>query len=45
MTEIVAIVTAGADALETLGILPYVFAGAVVAVIGLLIRAVKKGAR
>jgi len=45
MVDILAIVTAVSDALSTSGILPYVFAGAVIALIGRLIMAFKKAAR
>ena len=45
MVDIIAIVTAVSDALSTLGILPYVFAGAVIALIGRLIVASRKAAR
>jgi hypothetical protein len=45
MVEIIAIVTAVTDSLETLGVLPYVFAGGVIVLIGLLARSAKKAAR
>lgn len=45
MVEIAAIVTAASDALTDLGVLPYVFAGAVIALIGYLVRSAKKAAR
>lgn len=45
MTEIGAIVTSVSDALGTLGVLPYVFAGAVIALIGRLIMAARKAGK
>ncbi len=45
MTEIVAIVTAGSTALGTLGVLPYVFAGAIIGVVVRLVTATKKAAK
>jgi len=45
MTEVVGIVTAVSDALTNLGILPYVFAGALIALVGRLIIAARKAAR
>jgi len=42
---IIAIVTAVADTLSTLEILPYVFAGAIIALVGRLIVASRKAAR
>ena len=45
LTDIIAIVTAGADTLATLGILPYVFAGAVVGLVARFALAAKKAGR
>ena len=45
MTEIIAIVTAASDVLTTLGVLPYVLAGAVIALVGYFIKAAKKVGR
>lgn len=45
MTDISAIIAAASTALDSLGVLPYVFAGAVVALVGYLIRAAKKAGR
>jgi len=45
MTDILAIVTAVSDTLSTLGILPYVFAGAIIGLVGRLIVASRKAAR
>lgn len=45
MTEITGIVTAVSAALTDLGVLPYVFAGAVIALVGVLIRSAKKAGR
>lgn len=45
LTEVVAIVTSVSTALGTLGVLPYVFAGAVIALIGRLILAARKAGK
>lgn len=45
LTEILAIVTAGADTLTSLGILPYIFAGAVVGLVARFAMAAKKAGR
>lgn len=45
MTDIVAIVTAAATALTDLGVMPYVLAGAVIALVGRFIISAKKAAR
>lgn len=45
MLDIIAIVTAATTALEDLNVLPYVFAGGVVALIGMLIRSAKKATK
>ena len=45
MVEILAIVTAGADTLSTLGILPYIFAGAIVGLVARFALAAKKAGR
>lgn len=44
-TGIAAIITSAAGALTDLGVLPYVFAGAVFAVVGRMILAARKAAR
>lgn len=45
MVDVIAIVTAASDALTTLGVLPYVLAGGVIALIGYFIRSAKKVGR
>lgn len=45
MTEITAIVTAAATSLESLGVLPYVFAGAVIALVGRFIVNARKAGK
>lgn len=45
LVDIVAIVSAASDALADLGVLPYVFAGALIALVGYFIRAAKKAGR
>lgn len=40
-----AIITAVSDSLTSLGILPYVFAGAIIALVGRLIMSARKAAR
>jgi hypothetical protein len=45
MTEISAIVAAASDAFTALGVLPYVLAGAVIALVGRFILAAKKAGR
>ena len=45
MVDIIAIVTAAADSLNTLGVLPYVLAGGVISLVGYFIRAAKKVGR
>lgn len=45
MEDILGIVTNVSTTLQSLGILPYVFAGAVIALIGRLILASKKAAK
>ena len=45
MENIVAIVTAASDVFTDLGVLPYVLAGALIALVGRLIIAARKAAR
>ncbi len=45
MVDIAAIVSAASDALTTLGVLPYILAGAVIALVGRLIIAARKAGR
>ncbi len=45
MENIIAIVGAVTDALTDLGVLPYIFAGGVIVLIGLLARSAKRAAR
>jgi hypothetical protein len=45
LTDILAIVDAALDGLTTLGVLPYVLAGAVIGLIGRAIVAAKKASR
>lgn len=45
MTGITDIITAATAALEGLGVLPYVLAGAVIAIVGTFILAAKKSSR
>ncbi len=45
LTDYIAIVTAGIDALDSLGVLPWIFATALVSVIGFLLLKVKRAVR
>lgn len=45
MVDIIAIVAAAADELTGLGVMPYVLAGGVIALVGYFIRAAKKVGR
>lgn len=45
MEDISAIVTAASSALTTLGVLPYILAGAIIALVGRFILAARKAGR
>lgn len=45
MTDIVAIVTATSTALDDLGVMPYVLAGAIIALIGKFVISARKAGR
>ena len=45
LTEILAVADGAADLITSLGVMPYVFAGAITALVGYLIKAAKKVGR